>query len=156
MARLRNTALAGITGQGDMGEAPEETRGDGMEIRRKRGDTRPGPREWFTGQVWMDEIATAQTHAELAGTATDPNYTYMHMHHTLNCLVGPGGDGFDAKMLNPCAHTGNGAIPDMADPAKKKQLEALAQLSRDAVAAKDWPTAKKDAADVAARLKAFK
>src|ERR1700761_7152139 len=81
----------------------------------------------------MDEIATAQTHAELAGTATDPSYTYMHMHHTLNCLVGPGGNGFDAKMLNPCAHTGNGAIPDMADPAKKAKLEALAQLSRDAI-----------------------
>jgi quercetin dioxygenase-like cupin family protein len=30
-----------------------------MEIRRERADTRPGPREWFTGQVWMDEIATA-------------------------------------------------------------------------------------------------
>jgi hypothetical protein len=28
-----------------------------MEIHRERGDTRPGPREWFTGQVWMDEIA---------------------------------------------------------------------------------------------------
>ena len=28
-----------------------------MEIRRKRGDSTPGPREWFTGQVWMDEIA---------------------------------------------------------------------------------------------------
>ena len=25
----------------------------------ERADTRPGPREWFTGQVWMDEIATA-------------------------------------------------------------------------------------------------
>ena len=28
-----------------------------MEIRRKRAETRPGPRDWFTGQVWMDEIA---------------------------------------------------------------------------------------------------
>jgi hypothetical protein len=104
----------------------------------------------------MDEIATAQTHAELAGTATDPNYTTMHMHHTLNCLVGPGGNGFDAKMLNPCAQSGNGAIPDMADPVKKAKLEALAQLSRDAIAAKDWAVAKKDAAGVAAQLKAFK
>jgi hypothetical protein len=104
----------------------------------------------------MDEITTAQTHAELAGAATDPNYTYMHMHHTLNCLVGPGGNGFDAKMLNPCANAGNGAIPDMADGAKKAKLEALAQLSRDAIAAKDWAVAKKDAADVAAQLKAFK
>ena len=28
-----------------------------MEIRRKRADSTPGPPEWFTGQVWMDEIA---------------------------------------------------------------------------------------------------
>jgi quercetin dioxygenase-like cupin family protein len=28
-----------------------------MEIRRKRADSMPGPRDWFTGQVWMDEIA---------------------------------------------------------------------------------------------------
>jgi quercetin dioxygenase-like cupin family protein len=28
-----------------------------MEIRRKRADSTPGPRDWFTGQVWMDEIA---------------------------------------------------------------------------------------------------
>jgi hypothetical protein len=102
------------------------------------------------------EIATAQTHADLAGTATDPAYTYMHMHHTLNCLVGPGGNGFDAKMLNPCANAGNGAIPDTADPAKKAKLEALAQLSRDAIAAKDPAMAKKDAAAIAAQLKAFK
>ena len=24
-----------------------------MEIRRKRAGTRPGPRDWFTGQVWV-------------------------------------------------------------------------------------------------------
>src|ERR1700730_5909297 len=28
-----------------------------MEISRKRADTTPGPKDWFTGQVWMDEIA---------------------------------------------------------------------------------------------------
>ena len=38
-----------------------------------------------------------------------------HLHHTLNCLVGPGGDGFDAKQMNPCAQAGNGAIPDAKD-----------------------------------------
>jgi hypothetical protein len=38
--------------------AGARARETGMEIRRKRADTRPGPREWFTGQVWMDEIAT--------------------------------------------------------------------------------------------------
>ncbi len=28
-----------------------------MEISRKRRDTIPGPKDWFTGSVWMDEIA---------------------------------------------------------------------------------------------------
>jgi hypothetical protein len=104
----------------------------------------------------MGEVATAQTHAELAGAATDPSDTYMHMHHALNCLVGPGGNGFDAKQMNPCANAGSGAIPDTADPAKKKTLEAVAQLSRDAIAARDPAVVKKDAAQVAARLKAFR
>jgi hypothetical protein len=102
------------------------------------------------------EVATARTHAELAGTAADPAYTYMHLHHTLNCLVGPGGNGFDPKSLNPCANAGSGAIPDTSDPAKKKTLEDIAQATRDAMAAKDPAVAKKDAADVAVRLKGFK
>ena len=29
-----------------------------MRITRTRPDTRPGPAEWFTGEVWLDEIAT--------------------------------------------------------------------------------------------------
>jgi quercetin dioxygenase-like cupin family protein len=28
-----------------------------MGVSRNRPETRPGPREWFTGAVWMDEIA---------------------------------------------------------------------------------------------------
>src|SRR5260370_36146014 len=43
-----------------MNAAAEATRRAPMEIRRKRADTRPGPRDWFTGQVWMDEIATPE------------------------------------------------------------------------------------------------
>jgi quercetin dioxygenase-like cupin family protein len=31
--------------------------GYAMDIRRKRADSTPGPRDWFTGQVRMDEIA---------------------------------------------------------------------------------------------------
>jgi hypothetical protein len=102
------------------------------------------------------EIVTAQTHAELAGTAADPSYTYMHLHHTLNCLVGPGGEGFDPKNLNPCANAGAGAIPDTTDPAKKKKLQDIAGQTRAAMAATDPAVAKKGAAEVAAELKAMK
>ena len=42
-----------------------------------------------------------------AAQATDLNTVHMHLHHALNCLVGPNGKGFDAKEMNPCAHAGN-------------------------------------------------
>jgi hypothetical protein len=58
------------------------------------------------------ETVTAATHAELAAGASDLNGVHMHLHHALNCLVGPGGRGFDPKELNPCAQSGKGAIPD--------------------------------------------
>jgi hypothetical protein len=45
------------------------------------------------------------------------------MHHALNCLVGPKGEGFDAGQMNPCTNAGNGAIVDETDAAKKAKLE---------------------------------
>ena len=102
------------------------------------------------------EIATAATHATLASQATAIDGVHMHLHHTLNCLVGPGGDGFDAKQINPCAGSGSGAIPDMADAAKKKSLEDAAGTVRAGLAATDLATAQKDASDSAAQLKAIK
>ena len=102
------------------------------------------------------EIVTAATHADLASKASDLAGTQMHLHHALNCLVGSGGVGFDAKNMNPCANAGAGAIPDTADAAKKKALEAAADTARAGLAAADLATAQKDAAGAAAALKAIK
>ncbi len=102
------------------------------------------------------EIATAATHATLASQAAALDGVRMHLHHTLNCLVGPGGDGFDAKQINPCAGSGSGAIPDMADAAKKKSLEDAAGTVRAGLASTDLATAQKAASDSAAQLKAIK
>lgn len=102
------------------------------------------------------EIVTAATHADLASKASDLAGTQMHLHHTLNCLVGPNGAGFDPKNLNPCANSGAGAIPDTADAAKKTALEAAAGTARAGLAAADIKTAQKDAADTATALKAIK
>ncbi len=101
------------------------------------------------------EIVTAATHADLAAKATDLAGTRMHLHHALNCLVGPGGSGFDPKNLNPCAHAGNGAIPDTADATKKAALGGAADRARAGLAAPDLATAQKDAAQTAAALKAI-
>ncbi|HUO90275.1 MAG TPA: hypothetical protein VMU08_13965 [Rhizomicrobium sp.] len=102
------------------------------------------------------EIVTAATHADLASKASDLAGTQMHLHHALNCLVGPGGNGFDPKNMNPCANSGAGAIPDTTDAKKKAELEAAANLARTGLAAPDQATAQKDAAQVANALKAIK
>ena len=69
------------------------------------------------------EISNARTHANNAANAPTIDAVHTHMHHAINCLVGPKGEGFDAAQMNPCANAGNGAIPDQTDTAKKAKLE---------------------------------
>jgi len=102
------------------------------------------------------EIVTAATHADLASKASDLAGTQTHLHHTLNCLVGPAGQGFDPKNLNPCANTGGGAIPDTTDPTKKAALESAANLARSGIAASDKATAQKAAVATGNALRAIK
>ena len=102
------------------------------------------------------EISTAATHATLASQAGALDGVHSHLHHTLNCLVGPGGTGFDAKEINPCAGSGSGAIPDTTDAAKKKELEEAANTVRAGLAATDMKTSMKAANDAATELKAMK
>ena len=102
------------------------------------------------------ETVTAATHAELAANAGDLDGVHTHLHHALNCLVGPGGNGFDAKALNPCAQSGHGAIPDSADAAKKSSLGAAADKAREGIAASDVKEARADASAAASLLKSSK
>ena len=77
------------------------------------------------------EISVAAAHANLAGQAKSLGGIHMHLHHAVNCLVGPGGKGYDDTELDPCTGMGDGAIPDTNDPAKKKLLqEALAKAEK--------------------------
>ncbi len=99
------------------------------------------------------EVVTAETHADLASQASDVNTVHMHLHHTVNCLVGPNGKGFDAKELNPCANAGNGAIPDSKDQAKIKTLTDAVAKAETGIAATDMVAAKKAATETAAMLK---
>ena len=102
------------------------------------------------------EISTAATHATLAAKATAINDVHMHLYHTLNCLVGPGGAGFNARQINPCAGSGNGAIPDTTDAGKKKSLEGAADTVRMGLMSSNLVTAQKDAGDSAKKLKKIK
>lgn len=73
------------------------------------------------------EISTALAHAQMALAGKDVNEVHMHLHHVINCLVGPAGKQFDAKEENPCKGMGNGALNDVGGKsAQHKQLaEAL-------------------------------
>ncbi len=102
------------------------------------------------------EIVSAQTHADLAGQAVDLDNVHMHLHHALNCLVGPNGNGFDPKQLNPCEHSGSGAIPDTTQSAKRAVLEDAAEKARHGIGTMDIVAAKKDAADISTMLKKLK
>ena len=67
------------------------------------------------------ELVVASQHAGFAAKAPAIDMVHMHLHHVVNCLVGPSGTGFDATNANPCAKAGNGAIPD-ASAAQKAKL----------------------------------
>ena len=98
------------------------------------------------------EMATAATHAGLAAKSTDMKMTQMHLHHVVNCLVGPKGKGFDTTNANPCKDQGNGAIPDTKNPTQKKALQAALAKANAGLKAKDMTAAQKDATDAQALL----
>jgi len=76
------------------------------------------------------EVSTAAQHAGFAASGKDMKTTQMHLHHVVNCLTGPQGQGFDASFGNPCNGQGSGAISDTTDSAKKASLQASNDSSR--------------------------
>ncbi|WP_158754140.1 hypothetical protein [Dyella sp. S184] len=75
------------------------------------------------------QIGTASAHAGMALGATDLKTAHTHLHHVINCLVGPSGKGFDAQEADPCKGQGQGAIVDAkGDAASESKLHtALTQ-----------------------------
>jgi hypothetical protein len=68
------------------------------------------------------EIETAIKHAQLATKMSTVEQTHLHLHHVVNCLVGPNGKGFDAKAGDPCKGQGNGAINDAKAGSDQQKL----------------------------------
>src|ERR1700693_2895621 len=87
------------------------------------------------------EITNAAMHAGLAAKATDIAGVHTHLHHAVNCLVGPGGAGFDPKELNPCANAGNGAIVDATNASTKQALQAALAKANNGIAATELAAA---------------
>ena len=92
------------------------------------------------------EIATAAAHAGLASGSADLKMVQTHLHHAINCLVGPAGAGYDGTQANPCKDQGAGALTD-APTEKKPGLEAALTLITDAASETDAVKAKAKAAE---------
>ena len=99
------------------------------------------------------QIGTASKHAGMAAAAPDLKGVTTHMKHVVNCLVGPGGQGFDAAAGNPCNGQGQGAIPETADAATKMKLQTALTKARAASMSTDLAAAKQNASEAAALLK---
>lgn len=101
------------------------------------------------------QLTVADQHAGFAAKAGNIDQVHMHLHHVLNCLVGPNGAGFDAGQANPCAKAGNGAVPE-ADAAQKAKLEPAVAAATAGIAATDVAAAQADAQKAAAAIEAAK
>ena len=99
------------------------------------------------------EVATASTHAGFAAQATTIEQVHMHLHHTVNCLVGPKGKGFDSSEANPCQKLGEGAIPDTTDAATKAKLTKALADAEAGLKSNDLAAAKKAATGTQSDLK---
>jgi hypothetical protein len=100
-----------------------------------------------------DEIGTAHAHALMAQSATSVAMAHTHLHHVINCLVGPGGNGFDAAAGDPCKGQGNGAIPDaMADHALHAKLESALGDAQAGLKSESLAAVQQDAGKAAAGL----
>lgn len=100
------------------------------------------------------EIAAAAQHAGFAAGSGDIGGVHTHLHHTVNCLVGPEGEGFAPDQLNPCKTIGNGAIPDTEDEVTKQSLDAALESANAGLATGDLAGAKAEAIKTQSLLEA--
>ena len=81
-----------------------------------------------------EELTIAQTQALFAYRSGRGGVggAVIRLQYVLNCLVGPGGEGFNITPpnQNPCADAGKGAIHDAVNPAQKKLIEEAIAYTR--------------------------
>lgn len=69
----------------------------------------------------LQEISTAIEHSGFASEVKTTAKVHLHLHHVVNCLVGPHGLGFYPAAGNPCKGMGNGALNDLSGHPKTRQ-----------------------------------
>lgn len=102
-----------------------------------------------------NEVGIAHAHALMAQNAKTLTEAHAHLHHVINCLVGPKGEGFDAKAADPCKGAGNGAIPDSSgDAAMHGKLQNALAAAQGGLKSDTLADVQADAAKAAAALAA--
>lgn len=95
------------------------------------------------------EVATALQHAGMSAGSSKIDDVHAHLHHVINCLVGPSGQGFDATAADPCTGQGTGAVNDL--DSKSPRRAKLDQAVKDAgmgLKENDLKKAQQEAKDV--------
>ncbi len=100
------------------------------------------------------EADMAQAHAAMAQGAQTLKMSHTHLHHVINCLVGPQGSAFDADAANPCAKLGNGALPDSkGNEALQERLNKALAAAQEGLKTTELKASQTDAGKVASILK---
>lgn len=85
------------------------------------------------GQAQADnasaQVQTAADHAGYAAGSDGIDSVHAHLHHALNCLVGPDGEGFDASFGNPCDGMGSGALDGADMEHEATYLDAIVEIN---------------------------
>ena len=92
------------------------------------------------------EIKTAITHAGFAVKYDSLSEVTLHLHHVVNCIVGPDDKLFDKTAGNPCQGQGKGIMPEIkASMGTDQEYYVawwLAHLADEAISMKDLGQAK--------------
>jgi hypothetical protein len=92
------------------------------------------------------ELKTAMTHAGFAAKYDALKEVSLHLHHVINCVVGPQDKMFDAAAGNPCQSQGNGFLPDLkvkkGEDAQYYQVQWVARIAGQAIASNNLQEAK--------------
>ena len=99
----------------------------------------------------QNEISTAHAHALMAQSAGSVAMAHTHLHHVINCLVGPDGNGFDAAAGDPC--NGKGAISATStDHALHAKLESALMDAQAGLKSESLAAVQQDAGKAASGL----
>jgi len=100
------------------------------------------------------EIHTAIEHSGYASHVKSTNKVHLHLHHVVNCLVGPHGKGFYPAAGDPCQGEGNGALNDLSgQPKVRSELEKALREANTGLRENSFRTAHNTAEQVRKTLK---